>query len=115
MPPCKGCNSPLCPDCNPGGPKRAVSLVISAVVLGALVLTGCTSTDPCRRLAPPSPAELAVANSGAEVEREVNGTECDLVNGTWQRDSSFKSSSKTSTTKTTVRKPVPTTKSAAKR
>lgn len=71
-----------------------IQLKSSAVVVGAFValavLPACARTDPCLTLPAPSAAELAAANSGADVEREIGSDECDLINGrwVWDRDSS---------------------------
>lgn len=71
-----------------------IQLKSSVVVVGAFValavLPACARTDPCLTLPPPSAAELAAANSGADVEREIGSDECDLINGrwVWDRDSS---------------------------
>jgi predicted component of type VI protein secretion system len=57
-----------------------------APVAATLALTGCNSVSPCTRLAPPTPQELAVVQAGAEVEREIEGAECDLVDGGWTEE-----------------------------
>lgn len=63
---------------------RATLLVVTAVT--TLVLTGCNSESPCGRLGPPTAQELAVVQAGAEVEREIDGFECDLVGGVWTEE-----------------------------
>lgn len=57
-----------------------------ALGMAAILVTGCKTPNPCETLAPPTPNELAVVASGAEVEREIRGAECDLVNGSWDRE-----------------------------
>lgn len=66
-----------------------IAPLIAFVVLGSSLLA-CARPDPCLTLPPPSAAELAAANSGADVEREIGDDECDLINGrwVWDRDSS---------------------------
>lgn len=62
---------------------RAALLALTAATL---TLTGCNTVSPCTRLAPPTPQELAVVQAGAEVEREIEGFECDLVDGVWTEE-----------------------------
>lgn len=65
--------------------KRIFSTAAVAALLAA-GLTGCA--DPCQNLAPPTQSEKDIVIDGAEVEREINGTECELGdNGKWEADS----------------------------
>lgn len=66
--------------------KTSTALSVLAA-LGCLTVSGCTP-NPCTTLAPPTPQELAVVASGAEVEREIGSTECDLVGDIWTRETS---------------------------
>ncbi len=68
-----------------GATVRKAAIVIVSLISG-LTLASCTSLDPCRTLAPPTAVELAAAAGGAEVEREVGSTECELVDGAWARE-----------------------------
>ena len=67
-------------------PRTPAALL--AVTAVTLALTGCNSVSPCTRLAPPTAQELAVVQAGAEVEREIEGFECDLVDGVWTEEPS---------------------------
>jgi hypothetical protein len=65
--------------------KRNTSLVIvGGIVFAFLTMGASCGPSPCTRLAKPTPAELAIVQTGAEVEREIDGYECDLINGQWQ-------------------------------
>jgi hypothetical protein len=91
------------------------TLTASAAVFAGLTLTAGCYTDPCRTLAPPTAYELSAAASGADIERDIDGVECDLEGGEWQRDydtASYKSTRTSSKAKptTTVKKPAATTK-----
>ncbi len=65
-------------------PRTPAALL--AATAATLALTGCNSVSPCATLAPPTAQELAVVQAGAEVEREVDGAECDLVGGVWTEE-----------------------------
>lgn len=68
--------------------KKIVTVGLAAVAL-VLSLSACNIPNPCATLPPSTPQELAIVATGAEVEREVNGgTECDLVDGVWTRETS---------------------------
>lgn len=62
------------------------SLPTLLATAAVLTLSACTTSNPCATLTPPTAQELAVVASGAEVEREVGSTECDLVDGVWTRE-----------------------------
>lgn len=64
---------------------RTRSIILAATAAAGLLLTGC-GEDPCQRLSAPTPAELAAAAAGADVEREVGTYDCDLVNGRWTQE-----------------------------
>lgn len=65
---------------------RTPTIALAATAaLASLALSGCTA-NPCATLPPPTPQELAVVAAGAEVEREVGSTECDLIDGAWSRE-----------------------------
>jgi predicted component of type VI protein secretion system len=65
-------------------PRNRAALLVLAAMTAAL--TGCNSVSPCASLAPPTAQELAVVQAGAEVEREIDGAECDLVGGVWTEE-----------------------------
>lgn len=70
--------------------RKLTGVGLAAASAATLLLTGCGSS-PCAKLGPPNQAQLDVANSGAEVEIEVNGrfgtdVECELQNGRWVQD-----------------------------
>jgi hypothetical protein len=62
--------------------------VIVAGLVAAAVLTGaaCTVQDPCATLPAPTTQESQAAAAGAEVEREVGDTECELQGGRWAQE-----------------------------
>jgi hypothetical protein len=66
--------------------RRRTTAVLIVTATAVLALTGCNSESPCGRLAPPTAQELAVVQAGAEVEREIEGAECDLVGGVWAEE-----------------------------
>jgi hypothetical protein len=63
-------------------------------IFGSVFLTASACfEDPCSKMAAPSPTEIQVSQSGAEVERELeNGVECELTWSNtgatrWERES----------------------------
>lgn len=65
-------------------------ILVGAVSLSALTLTGCGS--PCAELPAGNADAMAALNAGMEVEREVEGdfgdAECTLQpDGSWEEDS----------------------------
>lgn len=65
--------------------------LVTAISLSAVV--GCAPyRSPCLDLPAPTAQELAVASSGGQVEREIEGewrdVECDLINGQWVEERS---------------------------
>ena len=79
---------------------KRITLAASAALVTALLTGGCNAGNPCASMAPPTPAELAAAQQGADIERAVAGGECDLENGVWIYDKD----SKKSKTKNPVKK-----------
>lgn len=63
---------------------RAAAGVI--LIAPLLTLTGCLE-DPCPNLPAPTRDELALADDGVEIEREIDGTDCELVDGDWTQES----------------------------
>lgn len=63
------------------------ALTLAAALVGSVMLTGCIE-DPCKGLQP-TDQERQVVQSGGSIEREVDGTECELenLNDGFQRDS----------------------------
>jgi hypothetical protein len=59
-----------------------------AALAAAAVFTGaaCTVQDPCATLPAPTAQESQAAASGAEVEREVGDTECELEGERWAQE-----------------------------
>ncbi len=58
-----------------------MKLLRNILILAAMgtALSACNMPDPCVTLGPPSAVEIEAAKGGAEVEREVNNTECVVV------------------------------------
>jgi len=66
--------------------KKKIALFASTTLTGGLLLTGC-GASPCADLQRASQEEIAAANQGAEIEREVDhwsgDVECELNQGRW--------------------------------
>jgi type IV pilus biogenesis protein CpaD/CtpE len=60
-----------------------VGVIGSLTAVLASSLLACTRTDPCGTIGPPSAVELSASDSGADIERDVYGGECELVDGRW--------------------------------
>ena len=67
--------------------SRTTGAIAALVLSATVVVSGCSNGNPCAELGDPSPAEIAAANAGAEVEIEVDGTwgetECVVQRGRW--------------------------------
>lgn len=92
---CNGCGSDPCtnstPQCPGGGGFRRLAILAGAAALIVLATgSSCLPPDPCTQI-PPPPAELIGAvqrHANIEIDYVIDDhTECDLVNGRWQRES----------------------------
>lgn len=65
---------------------RRLAVLAAPLALVAVMAASCPPQDPCASLAPPTAGELQAAASGADVDREVGDTECELAGDRWSQE-----------------------------
>ncbi len=68
--------------------KRMLLALVAVAGLTLTTAAGCIPAyrSPCLDLSAPTEPEKAAVLAGAEVERETEGVDCELRDGTWQEE-----------------------------